>query len=189
MKSLLATVLCLISTQVFCVDASIEKAKSWLNDWMPEHVSVDVNSSRMTFHGGKQKEMFVAFNQTLSDKFSLESQVKIVKATLSWGIVKQRLAYRELVLVPRYALTEDLSLGFGVVKQMSAEFKSAIGSLYDLPSNTEWLVSARTSGFDSKDSLELSISSQKWQATQALGNWFETGEANNKVDLTYTGYF
>jgi hypothetical protein len=51
------------------------------------------------------------------------------------------------------------------------------------------LVSARTSGFDSKDSLELSISSQKWQATQASGNWFETGEANNKVDLTYTGYF
>lgn len=189
MKSLLAIVLCLFSNLAFCFDATVDKAKNWLNSILPEDLVVEADSSRLTFNGGKQREAFVAFNHNLANKFSVESQIKIVEATLSWGIMSQRLAFREFSLVPRYTLTSDLSLGLGVIKQVSTEFRSAIGSLYNLPSNTEWLLSARTAGFFSNDAIELSLSSQKWQATQALGNWFETGEANNKVDLTYTGYF
>lgn len=181
---------CLLHTSTcFAGSERLDFAKGWLASWVPEHLELNVASSGVKFNGCKQKEYQLQFSQPIGDSFEIESVVSYAKAKLSWGVFSQKLSVKQLSFVPRYHLFHDLSLGFGVITQSAVEFKSVLGLQFDLPANTEWLLSARTKGFTAKHSWELSVSSQKWDATQTSGNWYETGSANSKVSLMYNGYF
>jgi hypothetical protein len=179
----------LLTSTCFAGSERLAFAKGWLASWAPEHLELNVASSGLKFNGCKQKEYQLHLSQPVGDSFEIESVVSYAKAKLSWGVFSQKISVREFSLIPRYYLSHNLSLGIGVVAQSAVEFKSALGLQFDLPANTEWLLSARTKGFAAKHFWELSVSSQKWDATRSSGNWYETGSANSKVSLMYNGYF
>lgn len=179
----------LLTSPCFAGSERLAFAKGWLASWAPEHLELNVASSGVKFNGCKQKEYQLQFNQPIGNNFEIESVISYAKAKLSWGVFSQKISVKELSFIPRYNLFHDFSLGFGVVAQSAVEFKSVLGLQFDLPANTEWLLSARTKGFAAKHSWELSVSSQKWDATKPSGTWYETGSANSKVSLMYNGYF
>ncbi|MCF2948784.1 hypothetical protein L0668_11750 [Paraglaciecola aquimarina] len=189
MKCLILLSCLLLSSPCLAGSERLALAKNWLATWMPEHFDLDVASSGVKFNGCKQKEYQLQFSQPVGDNFVIESVVSYAKAKLSWGVFSQKLSVKELVFVPRYKLSHNLSLGFGVITQSATEFKSVLGLQFDLPANTEWLVSARAEGFATKHSWELSLSSQKWDVIRNTGTWYETGAANSKISLEYNGFF
>ncbi|MGJ8682489.1 hypothetical protein [Paraglaciecola sp.] len=189
MKCLLVLSCLLLSSSCFAGTERLAFAKSWLTSWMPAQFDLNVASSGVKFNGCKQKEYQLQYSQPFGENFVIESSVSYAKAKLSWGVFSQKLAVKEIAFIPRYHLSHKFSLGIGVITQSATEFKSVLGLQFDLPANTELLLSARTQGFAAKHSWEFSVSSQKWDATRASGTWYETGAANSKVSLEYNGYF
>ncbi len=189
MKCFLLVLSVVFSSQCLAGSERLEYAKSWLNTWLPETMEFNLASSGVKFYGCKQKEYQLNLIQPLSENLTVESAISYAKGRLSWGVFSQKISLHEFSFVPRYQLSHQLSLGFGVINQTAIEFTSTVGSEYDLSSNTEWLISARTAGFAQRHTLELTLSQQRWQATQASGNWYQTGAANSKINLSYTGYF
>lgn len=189
MKIVLLLVSVVFSSQCLAGSERLEYAKEWLANWLPETMEFNVDSFGVKFQGCKQKEYQLKLRQPITSDFSIETAASYAKARLSWGVFSQKLTMQEISIIPRYHVSHNWSLGFGVISQSAAEFKSTVGVEVDLPSNTEWLLSARTQGFANKHTWELSVSTQKWEATRSKGTWYETGSANSKINLLYIGYF
>ena len=119
----------------------------------------------------------------------LEMGLGYAKGTHSWGVFNQKISVKEFSFIPRYQFGNDVSIGFGVIVQSQTEFKTNQGVEFNLPKNTEWLVNTRTDGFAKNHYLQWSASSQIWSASNDLGGLFENGATDNKVGLSYIGYF
>jgi hypothetical protein len=161
----------------------------WIEASLPEETLFGYESTGLGFQGCKQREYEIRLSQPLSEHFMLDTSIGYAKGKLQWGVFSQRVSMYEMSVVPRYAVSERLSFGLGLVAQSEVMFKTTQGLAFDLPRNKEWLASARIQGLAAKHYWELKVSSQKWQATDISGTWFERGVANNKINLEYVGAF
>ncbi|WP_293750134.1 hypothetical protein [uncultured Paraglaciecola sp.] len=189
MKSVLLATCLLISSHCSANSDVLASTLNWLQTWAPQNVEFKVEKSAIKFSGCKQKEYLAAFNQPLTENFVLEMGVGYAKGAHSWGVFKQKISVKEFSIIPRYQFSHDLSIGFGVIAQSQTEFKTSQGIEFNLPRNTEWLVNTRTDGFANNHYWEWTASSQKWGASNDFGGLFENGATNNKIGLSYNGYF
>ncbi|MBU3002176.1 hypothetical protein [Paraglaciecola arctica] len=189
MKSILVTTSILISSHSYASSDVLATTLNWLKTWSPQNIEFTMLKSAIKFNGCRQKEYLAAFNQPLTDNITLEMAVGYAKGKHSWGVFSQKISVKEFTFVPRFHLTQNVSIGFGVIAQSQTEFKTSQGIELNLPKNTEWLFSTRTNGFAYNHYLEWSLSSQKWRASNDFGGLFENGTTNHKVVLSYNGYF
>jgi len=162
---------------------------NWLQAWAPSNIEFTVEKSAIKFSGCKQKEYLAVLNQALTKNILLEMGLGYAKGAHSWGVFNQRISIKEFSFIPRYQFNHDISIGFGVIAQSQTEFKTSQGFEFNLPKNTEWLLNTRTNGFTTEHYWEWTASSQKWSPSNELGGLFENGATNNKIGLSYNGYF
>lgn len=189
MKSVLLVICLLISSHCSASSDALATTLSWLQTWAPQNIEFKVAKSAIKFSGCKQKEYLAALNQPLTENIVLEMGLGYAKGSHSWGVFNQKISVKEFSFIPRYQFSHDISIGFGVIAQSQTEFKTSQGLKFNLPKNTEWMVNTRTSGFSNNHYWEWSASSQKWSAANDLGGAFENGLTNNKIGLSYNGYF
>jgi hypothetical protein len=189
MKSALL-IACLIMSNVCAAGSdAFDATFKWLKTWAPQNIEFVVEKSSIKFSGCKQKEYLALIHQPISKNIMLEMGLGYAKGRHSWGVFKQRVSVKQISVIPRYQINHYMSLGMGFVMQSETEFRTSQGIEFNLPQNTEWLVNSRTAGFIDSHYWEWTASSQKWQASNALGAIFENGLTNNKVGLSYNGYF
>jgi hypothetical protein len=111
------------------------------------------------------------------------------KATHSWGVYNQKISVKEFSFIPRYQFSHDVSIGFGVIAQSQTEFRTSQGVELNVSKNTEWFLNTRTDGFAHDHYWEWSASSQKWRTSNKFDGVFKNGATNNKIRLSYIGYF
>lgn len=189
MKSFLLATCLLMSSNCFANTDPLAATLNWLQTWAPQNIEFKVAKSAIKFNGCKQKEYLAALNQSLTENFVLEMGLGYAKGAHTWGVFKQKISVKEFSFIPRYQVSHDISIGFGVIAQSQTEFKTSQGFEFNLPKNTEWLVNTRTEGFTNNHYWEWTASSQKWRASNDLGGIFEDGTTNNKIGLSYNGYF
>jgi hypothetical protein len=189
MKSILLATSILISSHCFASSDVLATSLNWLKTWTPQNIEIKVAKSDIKFSGCKQKEYLAAFNQPLTENIILEMGLGYAKGKHSWGVFSQKISVKEFTIIPRYKLSHRVSIGFGLVAQSQTEFKTSQGIEFNLPKNTEWLVNTRTTGFASNHYWEWTASSQKWSASDDLGKLFENGATDNRIGLSYNGYF
>jgi hypothetical protein len=189
MKAFLLATFLLISSHCSASSDALATTLSWMQTWAPQNIEFKVEKSAIKFSGCKQKEYLAALNQPLTENFVLEMGLGYAKGRHSWGVFSQKISVKEFSIIPRYQVSHDISIGFGMIAQSQTEFRTSQGLEFNLPKNTEWLVNTRTEGFANNHYWEWTASSQKWSAASDLGGLFENGLTNNKIGLSYNGYF
>jgi hypothetical protein len=189
MKSFLLTIFLMVSSHSSASTDVLANTLNWLQTLTPQNLEFKVAKSAIKFSGCKQKEYLAALNQPLTENIVLEMGVGYAKGRHSWGVFNQKISVKEFFFIPRYQFRHDINIGFGVITKSKNYFKTIQGIEFKLPKNTEWLVNTRTDGFAKSHYLEWSVSSQKWSASNDLGGLFEKGVTNNKIGLSYNGYF
>lgn len=189
MKSVLLAISLLVSSHCSASSDALAITMSWLQTWAPQNIEFSVEKSAIKFSGCKQKEYLAVLNQPLTENFVLEMGLGYAKGRHSWGVFNQNISVKEFSLIPRYQVSHDISIGFGLIAQSQTEFKTTQGVEFNLPKNTEWLLNTRTDGFANNHYWEWTASSQKWSASDDFGGLFENGATNNKIGLSYNGYF
>lgn len=170
--------------------ALLKSSIEWIVDALPEKTSFAYEAEGLRFRGCKHREYEVRISQPLSEHFDLDSSIGYLKSKLQWGVFTQKVSMYELAVVPRYHLSERVSVGLGFVAQSQVTFKTTQGQVYDLPRNTEWLASARIQGLAVQHYWEVKVSSQKWQSNKlASESWIDQGLANNNISFLYSGAF
>jgi hypothetical protein len=189
MKSVLLALCLLVSSYCSASSDTLAITLSWLQTWAPQNVEFKMLKSGIKFSGCKQKEYLAALKQPLTENIVLEIGLGYFKGRHSWGVFNQKISLKELSFTPRYQLSHNISIGLGVITQSKTEFKTSQGVELHLPKNTQWLFNARTEGFANDHYWEWSASSQKWRASHYYSEVFESGATNNKIGLSYNGYF
>ncbi|WP_339723535.1 hypothetical protein [uncultured Paraglaciecola sp.] len=189
MKSVLLATCLLVSSHCCASSDALATTLNWLKTWTPQNIEFTVAKSSIKFRGCKQKEYLAAFHQPLTENIVVEMAVGYAKGRHSWGVFSQKISVVEFAFVPRYQFNHSVSIGFGLVAQSQTEFKTTQGTEFNLPKNTEWLLNTRINGFANNHYWEWSASSQKWSASDDSGRLFENGATNNKIGLSYNGYF
>jgi hypothetical protein len=179
----------MVSSHCSASSDALATTLGWLQTWVPQNVEFKMLKSAIKFNGCKQKEYVAAYNQPFTDNVLLEMSLGYAKGTHSWGVFNQKISVKEFSFIPRYQYSHDISIGFGMITQSQTEFKTSQGFEFNLPKNTEWLVNTRTDGFADNHYWEWTASSQKWSASTDLGGLFENGATDNKIGLSYNGYF
>lgn len=189
MKSVLIIPFILMSS--FCSASSdvLDNTFAWLQTLAPQNIEFKVAKSAIKFSGCKQKEYSALLHQPLTENFTLEMGLGYAKGRHSWGVFNQKISVKELSFIPRYQVGQNISLGMGLIAQSQTEFSTTQGAEFNLPKNTEWLINTRINGFVQNHYWEWTASSQKWQASDGFGELFENGATNNKIGLSYNGYF
>lgn len=189
MKRILLCILMFCSFSCLAENLLLRTSINWIVEALPEDTSFDFASEGLRFKGCKQRDYQMRISKPMTEFISIDTSLGYSKGQLQWGVFSQKVTMYELSVVPRYQLSERLSIGFGVIAQSEVKFKTAQGLAFDLPSSTEWLASSRIQGVAPGHYWEFMLSSQKWQASQQAGNWFERGLSNNKLSLAYNGSF
>jgi hypothetical protein len=128
-------------------------------------------------------------SQSLSNSFKIETTMGYTKGQLTLGGYEQKITMAQWSIIPRFQFSEELSLGGGVIFQSVADFSGVQGEQFTLPKSHALTFNARIEGLGDKHSVELALTSKSWQATNAGGNWFERGERDTALTLSYQGYF
>lgn len=189
MKAVLVVTSLLLFSHCAVASKVLEPAFKWLQSYAPQGIEFKVEKSAIRFNGCKQKEYFALFNQPLSEKFVVELGLGYAKGRHSMGVFNQRISVKEFSLVPRYQLNHQVSIGFGMVAQSETEFRTTQGLEFNLPKNKEWMLNARKKGFARDHYWELAVSNQTWDATDEFGLLFDNGLTDNKLALSYSGFF
>jgi hypothetical protein len=189
MRSILLATCLLVSSQCSANSDALAMTMSWLQAWTPQNIEFKVAKSAIKFSGCKQNKYLAAFNQPLTKNIVLEMGLGYAKGKHSWGVFSQKVSVKEFSFIPRYQLSHGVSIGLGLVAQSQTDFKTSQGIEFNLPKNTKWLMNTRTNGFANNHYWEWSASSQKWSASDDLDGLFENGATNNKIGLSYNGYF
>jgi hypothetical protein len=189
MKSVLLATCLMVSSHCSASSDALATPLSWLQTLAPQNIEFKMVKSAIKFSGCKQKEYLAELNQPITENIVLEMGLGYAKGTHSWGVFNQKISVKEFIFIPRYQFSHDISIGFGVIAQSQTEFKTSQGFEFNLPKNTEWLLNARTDGFAHNHYWEWSASSQKLSASNNIGGLFENGVTNNKIGLSYRGYF
>ena len=189
MKAALLFSFLLVSSHCSASSDTMGIALRWLQTLAPQNIEFTMLKSAIKFRGCKQKEYMAALNQPLTEHVVLEMGLGYAKGTHSWGVYNQKISVKEFSFIPRYQFSHDVSIGFGVIAQSQTEFKTSQGVELNVPKNTEWLLNTRTDGFAHDHYWEWSASSQKWRTSSKFGGVFKNGATNNKIGLSYTGYF
>ena len=189
MRSVIVIVCLLIPNICSASSDVLENTFGWLQAWAPDNIEFKVDKSAIKFNGCKQKEYSALLHQPLSDNFIFEMGLGYAKGRHSWGVFNQKISVKEISFIPRYQLSHGISLGMGLIAQSQAEFSTTQGAEFNLPKNTEWLINTRVDGFAQNHYWEWTASSQKWRASDDFGELFENGATDNKIALSYNGYF
>jgi hypothetical protein len=189
MKSVLV-ITCLLMSP-FCSASSdvLENTFGWLQTWAPQNIEFKVEKSAIKFKGCKQKEYLALMNQPLTENIILEMGLGYAKGRHSWGVFNQKISVKQVSFIPRYQLSHNVSFGIGLIAQSQTEFSTTQGTEFNIPKNTEWLINTRINGFAQNHYWEWTASSQKWIGSNDFGEAFENGATDNKVGLSYNGYF
>lgn len=162
---------------------------SWLKQALPEHTELEFNKEKVTFKGCRQRDYQLQLTQYFKNDFFIETSLGYASGKLNWGAYNQKISVKEWSLVPRYQLSERVNFGFGIVMQTAPEFKTSQGVDLELPKNMTWVLSSRIQGLTKQHYMELSVTSQRWQSSNASGTWFEQGRADNKLNISYQAFF
>ena len=147
MKSVLLALCLLVSSYCSASSDTLAITLSWLQTWAPQNVEFKMLKSGIKFSGCKQKEYLAALKQPLTENIVLEIGLGYFKGRHSWGVFNQKISLKELSFIPRYQLSHNINIGFGVITQSQIAFKTNQGIEYNLPKNTERLLSTKTDGF------------------------------------------
>lgn len=156
---------------------------------MPQHITFKMVTSAIKFSGGKQEEYLGVINQSITENMVLEMRLDYAKGRHSWGAHNQKISVKEFIFIPRYQLSHDVSISFGVVTQPQTEFRNNQRFEFTLLKNPKWVINIVIDDFTHNHYLEWSASSQKWSTSIDLDGVFENGSTNNKIGLRYKGYF
>lgn len=189
MKRLISLAFLMTSSSV-CADSEwVNQSVEWLKDALPQNTTVSFNKSRIKFNGCKHREYELLVSQPVTENFTVEAQITQAKGQLDWGLYKQSVRLEQFSIVPRYRVSERVSLGAGMVIQSSPEFRTSHGFDTDLPEGEILLLNSRIYGIQQDHQIEFEISRTRYAATSESGTWFERGEADNKVTLSYEVIF
>jgi hypothetical protein len=161
----------------------------WIKSSLPEINQVDFNKSKIKFPGCKHQDYELMLSQSVTNSFKIETSMAYTKGQLTLGGYEKKITMAQWSIIPRFQLNEELSLGGGVIFQSVADFSGVQGEQFNLPKSRAMTFSARIESLGAKHSVELALTSKSWQATDAMGNWFERGETDNTLTLSYQGYF
>lgn len=189
MKSVLVMTCLLMSNLCSASSDVMDNTFAWLQTLAPENIEFKVEKSSIKFSGCKQKEYLALMHQPVTENITLEMGLGYAKGRHSWGVFNQKISVKELSFIPRYQVSQNISIGLGLVAQSQTDFSTSQGAEFNLPKNTEWLINTRVVGFAQNHYWEWTASSQKWQASNKFGELFESGATNNKIGLSYNGYF
>ena len=189
MKSLIACLLLVLCGSCQAANKLFSSSLEWAKASLPQELALEYDAEGLSFSGCKQREYQLRLTQPLTSRVSLDTTVGFAKGKLDWGVFSQKVSVYEFAVIPRYQLTDDLTLGMGVIAQSEVRFKAAHGKILDLPRSTEWLAVARISGLAEQHYWEIKFSSQKYAASNVSDNWFDQGIPNHKLNLEYVGYF
>jgi hypothetical protein len=127
MRTVLLVTFLLVSSHCSASTDVMANTLSWLQTWAPQNVEFKVVKSAIKFRGCKQKEYLAALNQPLTEDIVLEMGLGYAKGAHSWGVFNQKISVKEFYFVPRYQLSHDISIGFGVIAQSQTEFRTSQG--------------------------------------------------------------
>lgn len=185
MKRLLPTLMTLFCVSAGAQENVLKSGFNWLKSQVPQGTQLSFHKSRIKFNGCKHREYELRVDQPLSEQVSLEGGVTYAKGKLNWGIHQQKISLMRFSLVPRVTVSDDVSVGAGVVYQSAPEFRTNQGQGFDLPKSRIWLVNSRFAGLKDNHSVELELSQHRWDATNEIGGLFENGFTDNKLMLSY----
>ncbi|GAA0853777.1 hypothetical protein [Aliiglaciecola litoralis] len=167
----------------------VAQSVNWLKSGLPESVNVEFQKSRIKFNGCKHREYVLALTQPLSKNFSLEGGVTYAKGQLNWGINNQKISLKRYSFLPRYQISQTISVSAGMVLQSAPEFKTSQGFELNLPKSKIYMFSSRFEGVRDEHQVEIALSSHKWDATNEFGTLFANGLVDNKLNVSYSAFF
>ena len=189
MKKLFFVCCAVFSVNCLAAKNVLQTSVDWLSESLPDDIDLTFNSSGVRFQGCKHSEYQISFNQPLSENWLIHSSLVYAKGRLNWGVFSQKVSMFEWSVEPRLQITDRFSLGLGLVARSQATFKTTQGQVFDLPQNTEWLITSRIQAHSPEHFWQVSLSSQKWDSSNDSGTWFERGLADNQIKLSYQGAF
>ena len=107
----LSVIFIFVCSNVCAKDALLREGVNWLKGSLPEGTEVTFNKSRLKFDGCKHREYELAINQPVSENFSVEALVTHAKGQLVWGTYQQSVSVKKYSFIPRYQVSETVSLG------------------------------------------------------------------------------
>ena len=161
----------------------------WVKSSLPEIKQIDFNKSKIKFPGCKHQDYELLLTQTPSENIVIESSLAYSKGKLSLGGYDQKITMAQWSIIPRLQINEKFSLGAGIIYQSVAGFTGVQGEQFALPKSRALTFSARHQGLAARHTVELALTSKSWQSSNADGNWFERGDRDNSLTLSYEGYF
>lgn len=156
---------------------------------MPEATKVEFNKSRIKFNGCKHREYELALTQPLSKNLSLEGGLSYYKGQLAWGINNQKISLKRYSFLPRYRVSNSVSVSAGMVMQSAPEFKTSQGLELNLPKSRIYMISSRFQGVRDDHQVDVELSSHKWDSTGQFGSMFAQGMVDNKINVSYSAFF
>jgi hypothetical protein len=161
----------------------------WLKQSLPQSMKVEFNKSRIKFKGCKHREYELNFFQPMTENITLQAGVSYAKGQLNWGVNNQKISLQQYSVLPRYTVSDNVSVSGGVVLQSAPEFKTSQGVELILPRSKIYKLTTRFVDERQEHQLEVEVSSHHWNATGEFGSLFANGLVDNKVGVSYTALF
>jgi len=181
--------LTLVSGSCLANDNFVVQGVNWLTSSLPDSTSVEFNKSRIKFNGCKHREYELALIQPLTSKFAIEGGMTYAKGQLNWGINNQKISLKRFSFLPRYKVSENISVSAGMVLQSAPEFKTSQGFELNLPKSKIYTLSSRFMGSRDAHQLEIELSSHQWEPNGEAGSFFDNGLVDNKFNVSYSAFF
>ncbi|MDC0603232.1 hypothetical protein OAP14_09460 [Aliiglaciecola sp.] len=179
----------LIGSQCHAQENIVAQGVNWLKSSLPEATKVEFNKSRIKFNGCKHREYELALTQPLSKNLSLEGGLSYYKGQLAWGINNQKISLKRYSFLPRYRVSNLVSVSAGMVMQSAPEFKTSQGLELNLPKSRIYMISSRFQGVRDDHQVDVELSSHKWDSTGEFGSMFAQGMVDNKINVSYSAFF
>ncbi|MCC2617419.1 hypothetical protein LJ739_14295 [Aestuariibacter halophilus] len=170
-------------------DSPLKASLEWLASQLPDSTEYRFEKTKIAFAGCRHRDYSLMFIQPLSDRVDLEAGVTYAKGVLNWGVYSQRLSATTLQITPRFRVNENLSVGVGWEKQQAPRFQAGVSTDVRLPSSERVSVTSRWLLDNQAHQVDVEISRQRWQASAATGSWFERGDVDTRVTLSYQRLF
>lgn len=195
MRTFVFAVSALFSLSCNAQEDWIESSVAWFKSALPDSLKVDYDKSKIKVGSDSQQvhHLFISkdFSTFSSTPFSIETLISLNKDRAGTGPAGQKMQHYHLEFMPRYHVSEKMSVGMGIHYGSSPELRLSQGQDYRLGSETAFMLSGRFQGKSKNQWFELSV--EKYNRQSATMNFHQTfttqGFSESKFKLKYQGMF
>ena len=191
--ALILTSLLLVTNSLNChaTDEWMKSNADWAKSIIPEQLTVSLNKTKTEFKGFKQQKIELIAVQNIKNNLTLETELLMYRSRVNETVISQKSRDFSASVMPRYQVTHNLSVGFGVKYESAPVVELPGNERYTLGAARSLVVSGKIKGLNKNQWVQVDLANYKRDGFDIPGTYASTidGFTENTVSVKYQGRF